>query len=273
MKKAMCHYSFHRRWAAEAWDAARLCEETKAVGVSAIDFHGRLLGEPQTAAAQIRSALERTGLELSGLSLSNDFLVRDADEVRKTKEEAIEWLRIAAEVRAPVARVFGGHALDRQDEQAREAAFETVANELGDIAREAERLGLTLALENHGGMPATGEEQVRIVEAVGSPNLRLTLDLGNYLAAGQDALEDTRVAAFYCAYVHLKDCRKVPDYSTPWGYRAEACVVGEGDVDIPACLDVLRQSGYTGYVALEYEGAEPEATGVPKSARYMDTAV
>lgn len=273
MKKAMCHYSFHRRWKAENWDALRLCDETRSAGVTAIDFHTGLLGDLNTAAHRIREALRSSGLELSGLSISNNFLADDADELRKAKEDVIEWMRVAVEVGAPVARVFGGHGVDRRDEQAREAALETVANELGAVASEAERLGVTLALENHGDMPCTGEEQVLVVDAVGSPNLRLTLDLGNYLSAGQEGEDGTRVAAQYCAYVHMKDFRKIPDASVPLGYRLEACVAGQGDVDFPACLDVLRKAGYTGHVALEYEGAEPEESGVPRSVEYMDKAM
>ncbi|GAG21512.1 unnamed protein product, partial [marine sediment metagenome] len=45
--------------------------------------------------------------------------------------------------------------------------------------------------------------------------------------------------------------------------------VGAGDVDIPACLRSLAAAGYDGYVAIEYEGKEDEAIGVPASTEYM----
>ncbi len=44
MKLAICHYSFHRRWAQESWDVDRLTDEVKALGVEGIDYHARLLG-------------------------------------------------------------------------------------------------------------------------------------------------------------------------------------------------------------------------------------
>ena len=46
-------------------------------------------------------------------------------------------------------------------------------------------------------------------------------------------------------------------------------MIGEGDVDIPGCLKILQDTGYDGFVALEYEGEEDELTGVPKSVAYM----
>ena len=51
MRKAICHYSFHRRYAEEKWTPARLVQEVKALGAEGIDFHARLLGIPPTEAA------------------------------------------------------------------------------------------------------------------------------------------------------------------------------------------------------------------------------
>ena len=93
--------------------------------------------------------------------------------------------------------------------------------------------------------------------------------MGNYLQGGQEGHVGTRVAAPYAAYVHFKDFKKIPDASSPFGARLEACGLGEGAVDHRACLDALRQAGYDGFVALEYEGAEDEKTAVPKSVAFM----
>jgi len=171
-----------------------------------------------------------------------------------------------------VSRIFGGSLAKekRTDPAARRAAMPRIVNALGEVTREAEKLGLVLALENHGGLPCTGEEQVDVIKAVGSPKLRATIDVGNYMAGGQEGVDGTRVAAGCCAYVHFKDFKKVPDQSTPWGWGTQACVVGQGVVDHLACLEVLKQSGYDGFIALEYEGPEDEKTGVPASVRFMD---
>jgi len=270
MRKAMCHYSFHRRWAEEKWDAVRLCEETKALGVDAVDFHAGLIGETAGAADRIRQAMARTGMVLSGLSLSTNFNLDDAAALQAMKDKAKAWMRVAAEVRAPVSRIFGGHVHDRKDLAARKAGLARILDSLGEMAREAERLGITLALENHGGLPCTGEEQVEVIRKVGSPNLRATIDVGNYMGGGQSGLDGTRAAAAYCAYVHLKDFRRVADASAPGGTKLQPCIVGRGEVDIAGCLRAVRDAGYDGFVALEYEGPEDEREGVPASVRFMN---
>lgn len=269
MKISICHYSFHRRWKNENWDAERLAREVKAVGAQAVDFHAGLLGDPATAADKIRGALDKTGLALSGLSMSNNFNADSPEAIRGQIETVKTWLKVAAAVKAPVSRIFGGHIKDRGDKEQLKSGFARIVPALKEVTAEAERLGVVLALENHGGLPCTGEEQVEVIEKIGSPNLKATIDVGNYMQGGQEGHVGTGVAARLAAYVHFKDFKKTPppeNSPLPWGIAA--CTVGRGDVDHRKCLDALKKAGYKGYVAIEYEGPEDEAVGVPESFEF-----
>ena len=125
-----------------------------------------------------------------------------------------------------------------------------------------------LALENHGGLPCTGEEQVQVIEAIGSKHLRATIDVGNYMQGGQEGHKGTAVAAKYATYIHFKDFKKIPDESSPAGWKPGACTVGKGDVDHAKCLQALKNAGYDGFIAIEYEGPEDESVGVPESTEF-----
>ncbi|HQE25422.1 MAG TPA: sugar phosphate isomerase/epimerase family protein [Candidatus Atribacteria bacterium] len=275
MKLAICHYSFHRRWAEEKWTLLRLCEEVKSLGVDSVDFHARLIGNLGDPVQEIQSALSKTGVNISGLSLSTDFNIEDPGEYQEMIDNTIKWMQVAAEVNAPVSRIFGGTLKDRLkvDEDTKKKAFQRVTDALGVLSKEAENLGLVLALENHGGLPCTAEEQMAIIESVGSKYLQATIDIGNYLQCGQEATEGIQLASKYCAYVHIKDFKKEPTSTTPWGWTVSPCAVGEGDVDLLGCLSVLKEAGYKGYLALEYEGQEDEKTGVPKSLENIRKAM
>jgi sugar phosphate isomerase/epimerase len=152
-----------------------------------------------------------------------------------------------------------------------EAGFAKVVYALERVSEAAEKLGVVLALENHGGLPCSGEEQVRVIEKVNSKALRATIDVGNYMQCGEDAVQGTRIAAPYAAYVHFKDFLRDANTDNRYGLRATA--VGEGEVDHAGCLSVLSESGYSGYVALEYEGAEDERSGVAKSVEFMHSVM
>ena len=264
MKISICHYSFHRTWAAEEWNCLKLTQEVKAAGSEAVDFHVRLLGDLQTAPAEIRTALKATGLELSGLSLSNDFNQDDPEAFKQQIESVKEGIRVAAEIEAPVSRIFGGHVPDRNDQEALAKGFERILDGLGQVVQEAERLGIILALENHGGLPCSGREQADVIEKINSPNLKATIDVGNYMACGEEGHEGTLIASKHVAYVHFKDFTWGPDKQS-----INACTVGAGDVDHARCLKIIRDVGFDGYVALEYEGPDDERKGVAESIEYM----
>lgn len=266
MKQSICHYSFHRTWEAEKWDCNKLAEEVKKLGVPAVDFHVRYLGEPADAAARVKQALDKSGLVLSGISMSNEFNQEDATKFKQQVESVKTWLKVAREVDSPVSRIFGGWIKDRNDKAALEASFGRIIDALGEVTREAEKLGVVLALENHGGLPCTGAEQVEVIKKIGSDNLKATIDVGNYMQANEEAHEGTAAAAQYAAYVHFKDFKKVPG-TDPW--ELEACTVGAGDVDHRKCLEAMKQVGYDGFVALEYEGSEDERKAVPESVAFM----
>ena len=273
MRKAICHYSFHRRYAEEKWDPKRLVREVRALGVEGIDFHARLLGiPPPQAAAVIRDALAGSGLTLSGFSLGNDFNQEDPAAFRAQVDAVKGWLPVAAEIGAPVSRIFGGHLPydKRQDPAAKAKGRQRILDGLAEVVRVAEKLGVVLALENHGGLPCTGEEQVEVLRVINSRCLKATIDVGNYLSGGQEGHVGTAIAAADAAYVHFKDYKKVADPTAPYGRKLVSCVVGQGDVDHRACLRALMKSGYTGFIALEYEGIESEVTGVPQSVAFMN---
>jgi len=203
MKKAICHYSFHRRWAAEKWTADRLADEVKALGIEGVDFHAGMMAPSATAVERIRAALSKTGLTLSGLSLGNDFNQQDPKEFQTQVDRVKEWIRVAAELRAPVSRIFGGSLRreERQDPSGKAKGRQRILDGLGAVVHEAEKSGLVLAIENHGGLPCTAEEQVEVIRAVNSPSLRATVDVGNYLEGNQEAHVGTRIAAPVAAQV------------------------------------------------------------------------
>ena len=102
------------------------------------------------------------------------------------------------------------------------------------------------------------------------PQLKLTYDNGN-AAEGEDPVESFKKCAADVVHVHFKD-RYIKNELTE-GYRRtisgtyiKSALIGEGDVDTPACVNALRDYGYDGYINLEYEGDKYDG---PESVRRM----
>ena len=107
-----------------------------------------------------------------------------------------------------------------------------------------------MGLENHWGLGRTPEGVVRIVDAINSPWLHVTLDTGNFLE--EPVRANWRQLAPLAALVQAKTY-----YGGGIWYSL--------DLDYDRIAAMLRKHNYHGYISLEFEGKEDPKTGVPKS--------
>jgi sugar phosphate isomerase/epimerase len=125
--------------------------------------------------------------------------------------------------------------------------LEEVASTLVDLAEQAGRHGLLIAVENeHACNIATGHEAARLLTVANHPALTLIWDPANALVAGEEAFPEgyEKLPSGRIGHVHVKDCR-MQNGVPVWG------PVGEMDVDWDGQLRALVRDGYTGWLSLE----------------------
>src|SRR5206468_7323001 len=153
-----------------------------------------------------------------------------------------DYLKAAAAVGAKVVRstLSGILCGDRRKlEGGWDARLAAVAQRLNEVLPCAEDLGMAIAMENH--QDATTADLLSLAEMVGySPAFGVTLDTGNPLAVGEEPVEAARRLAPIIRHVHLKD---YTIHFAPEGYRLVRCAAGDGVIDFPAILDVVRRNG------------------------------
>lgn len=187
----------------------------------------------------------RLGLDISGTAIGNNFCVTDPAERAKQLEMTRQWIDYSAILGAPVIRIFAGTAAkgDTED-QARERCVSAINESLQYAATK----GVCLALENHGGITATPEQLLKIVEAVEpSPWFGVNFDGGNFRT--EDPYADLAKIAPYSINSQLK----VEMY--PGGKKEPA--------DLARVVQILKEAHYRGFVTLEYEAAEDPHTAIP----------
>jgi sugar phosphate isomerase/epimerase len=116
---------------------------------------------------------------------------------------------------------------------------------LEEAAREAERAGVTLVVENeHICWADSGENTARIVRQINSPALRINWDPGNAFSAGEIPFPNGYEAVRgLVAHVHVKDARQVGRHAYEWAI--------DGQIDWRGQLKALGQDGYRGYLVIE----------------------
>jgi hydroxypyruvate isomerase len=171
-------------------------------------------------------------------------------------DEAVETVRdsiaMADERGIPALIATTGPDQDGLD---RDAQHENIVDVLSRVAPDAEDAGVTLVLEplntavDHPGYYLTSsEEGFEIVDAVGSPNVRLLYDVYHQQITEGNVIDTVTENVDKVGHVHIAD---VPGRHEP----------GTGELNYQNVFHALDDAGYDGYVGCEFS-----PTGDPDDA-------
>jgi len=167
-------------------------------------------------------------------------LLPGPDTVRERIDSLLRSLEVLAEYEPSAVLCFTGPG-DR----------ETAVAGVREVAREAERLGLTLAVEpfQREGIESwsilnTLGDAAEFVDEVGSDAVGIQFDVW-HLWNTPDLFDEIERHAHLIAGVH------VSDYREPTRGWADRVLPGDGVADVPAVLGALEDVGWDGYYDLE----------------------
>lgn len=196
--------------------------------------------------AHLKGKCTRLGLDVSGTAVGNNFCTSDPAKLREQIAYVNKWVDIAVRLGAKTVRIFAGN-VDQGDseDKARARCIEAI-QETCDYAG---KQGIYLALENHGGIVTTIEQMLTLVKAVKHDWFGVNWDTGNFHS--EDPYADLTRLAPYAVTVQIK---------------SEIHRAGKNveEADLSRLIGILREAGYRGYVALEYEAKEDPKTAIPR---------
>ena len=203
-------------------------------------------------------------IPLSSYTIGANFVQPDVAAVAKEIERVKKEVEIAAKL--GVTRMRHDCGWRPQPECTYEnfnREVEIFADACGQIADKAKTYGIVTSIENHGFYVQGSERVQRVILAVNRDNFRTTLDVGNFLCVDEDPECAVLNNIGYASMIHFKDFhirRHVTDpagfIKTLHGRYIRGAVTGDGDVDLPAICKIIKNSGYDGYLSIEYEGRE-----------------
>ena len=195
------------------------------------------------------------GLEVSGTSVGNNFCVPPGPARDAEIAKVVTGLENAAELDAPHIRIFAGQVAKGDTE---DVAVARVIEAIRQTLPLAIAKGVTLGLENHGGITATPAQLLRLVHAIDSPNFGVNLDTGNF--HGADPYADLAEIAPYAVNVQVKT-----EISRAGGKKEDA--------DLSRFVNILRDAKYSGYVVLEYEAKDDPKVAVPQHLKTLRSLI
>lgn len=270
MKSSVSLWSYQRMMQSgqiSVIEVLRLLEEMK---VDQVELLSDFLKDDETH-RQVSDFLKSSPLTVSSYSASNNFVAEEAERQAHIAniKEAVD---IAKTYDTDVVRVFAANATDKYTY---EEGREMIIDSFKQCVPYAEQKGVTLALENHGMFAGKSSQVEDILNSVGSPALKATADTGNFLLVCDDPVQAVLKLAKRVALVHFKDFKKSnTGYTALDGQKYEGTIIGQGEVDLPKIVSILRENGYSGALSIEYEGTdEDNVQAVKKSVEFLKTLI
>jgi sugar phosphate isomerase/epimerase len=231
-------------------DIVRMAADTGADGVDLTTYW--LPDTNDGTLYDLRKLAYRSGVSIFSIGIRARMAQPTAELQAKEIATVRQWLETAERLGASHMRIFGGPVpKGATEDQAVAWAVETLKRAAG----EAGKRGITLGVEDDGGITTNADRTVEIVTKAASPWAGINLDIGNFPDNGY---EQIGMCAPYATNVHFKTAVHMNKQKTP--------------ADWPRVLKILGAAGYRGYLSLEYEEEEDPLNVVPKLiARLKET--
>ncbi len=227
-------------------------EVAKRIGLEGIQLgmgtgaDGVDLRKPEVQQAYLQAA-KKTGLEISSASLAwmNSMPL-------KSDPRAAQWLADSIDAGKALGlpnimpACFGPGDLDMANTE----EIDQVVRVLKGACSKAEKKGMILGLESY----LSAEDNLKILERVDSPALKVYYDVGNSTDKGRDVLREIPLLGKLICEFHFKDAN----------FR-----LGQGRIDFKKVRKALDKIDYCGWIHLESAIPHGAAKDYPADYRYL----
>ena len=283
MQIGVSTYSFHSLVRAGAMTQFQVIARIAEMGFSLIEFS--VLDVPPGKsildyAARLRAECGRVGLTVGNYAIGADFLNGSNGDWQAEAERLHGEVDVAAALGSPCMRHdvtsgprrgSGAPPLSRAPAEGFDSVLPVLAKGCRAVTEYAAAKGIKTMSENHGYFCQDSERLEKLILATNHPNYGALVDMGNFLCVDENpALAVARLAP-YAFHLHVKDFHfksgQDQDPGEGW-FPSRGCnklrgaIIGHGAVPVRQCLQIMAQSGYRGWVSIEFEGMEDALLGI-----------
>jgi sugar phosphate isomerase/epimerase len=207
---------------------------------------------------KIKEKFSSSGVALSCLATSCKYA--DPAESDKNVDLTEKYIKLAADVGAPVLRVFGGIL---PEGMSREEAVGQVAECLSKVSRAAEEYEVAVCFETHDDW-CEPLHVAEVMEKVNHPFIRVNWDIMHPVKrAGRTIDESFDILKPWISHVHFHDGIDLESG------QSKLLPVGEGVVDHKRAVELLQGVSYSGFLSGEWIKWEPADVHLPREIKTM----
>ncbi|MBQ2433552.1 MAG: sugar phosphate isomerase/epimerase [Clostridia bacterium] len=271
MKIAVSSYSFSQAFRDGRMTILDVIPKAKEMGFDGIEFvrQGQSIEELKELAPKLKAQAEEYGIEIISYMAGADFLLNGLEKQVADLKQEVE-----------IAYLMGATRLRHDSTQGKDAsgkmytveeALPIVCEGYRQVTEFAAGLGIHTMIENHGYFFQDALRVKKLIENVNHPNFGWLMDMGNFMCADEVSVESVKIAAPMAVHAHAKDffLKEKGEYipaqgwfNTRGGNSLRGTIIGHGVVNVKKCLEILKETGYDNWLALEFEGIEDCLMGI-----------
>ncbi len=236
------------------------------VGVDAIEFVNGFFKDKardQTYLNQLKQRAEENGVRCLLIMCDGEGNLGDPNDVERAAavENHIKWLEAAEHLGCHAIRVNAASAGSFEEQQ------KLAADGLRSLCEKAEPFGLSVLVENHGGLSSHGAWLAGVMDLVDHPRVGTLPDFGNFC---MDWSRQEDPEAWYDRYTGVRELMPYAKAVSAKSYAFDEAG-NETATDYERMLRIVTEAGYSGYVGIEWEGGDrPELEGILATKRLLE---
>jgi sugar phosphate isomerase/epimerase len=238
-----CAYSYGSYLGKGKMTMEQFIVEAVKLGVLGVDITTYWLKSTEPAyLASLRNFAYRHGMPFSGLAIGADLCQPEGPKRKEVIETVRKWVDATELAGAAHLRIFGDKLPAGATE---EQGVQWVVETMKPACEYAASKGVILGLETHSGLSTKAANIVAILREIDSPYAGCNLDISNFR---ENPYEQIQICLPYATHTHIREF-----YGEP-----------KKPLDLDRVWQMFAQSGYQGFMSVEYEGEEDAMSGVPK---------
>jgi sugar phosphate isomerase/epimerase len=247
-------YSFQRQLAAKTMTYEDLVRIVVDTGVDGIDLTSYWLPTENLDAylLSLRKLAYRNRVEIYSVGTRIQLAQATPEGRQRQLDETKKYVGIAQKLGASHIRVF---ASQTPQGATKEQIIGYAAETFKFLADVSGAQGITLGLEDDGGVTVRAEETIEIVKRANHPYAGMNLDIGNF--SPPRVYDQIQMSVPHAVSTHIKTT--IPN--DEGGTRSP--------VDFDRVMKMLVAGGYRGYLGLEFEATGDPMAEVPPTLRKL----
>lgn len=218
-------------------------------GISAVEYVNAFFkdkGKDKSYINQMKQVAEDQGVKSLLIMIDGEGYLGDNDETKRIQavENHYQWIEAAKQLGCHSIRV------NAAGEGTAEEVQQNAIDGLGRLSTFAKDYDINVIVENHGGYSSNGQWLNQVISSVSMPNCGTLPDFGNFCITRD---EERNCIDEYDRYQGMKDLMPFAK-----GVSAKSHDFDENGNEIHSdftkMLNIVKDSGFTGYVGIEYEG-------------------